>query len=153
MKIYLYFQPWKEETWDSQNKLTSKKSNIWDAEIHKLRDIEPVNSWKSDQRGSEYQILPFTRMNVHIYMKKHTWMSIHTCITHTYSHENMKTTKIKLLHYHASELSLHKWKDINQQLTHWPAHVFTLTSHSITHYSLWNLSRYLTKGKWMQTVW
>lgn len=85
----------------------------------------------------------------HIYELKYTWMSIH--ITHT--HENTKTTKIKLLHYHASELCLHKWKDINQQLRHWPAHVFILTSHNITHYSLWNLSRYLTKGKCMQTVW
>lgn len=116
-----------------------------------IKNIVPVNSWKSDQRGSEYHI--HTHECSHIYELKHTWMSIHTCITHTHSHENMKTTKIKLLHYHASELCLHKWKDINKQLTHWPAHVFILTSHNITHYSLWNLSRYLTKGKWMPTVW
>lgn len=126
MKIYLYFQPWKEETWDSQNYLTGKKSNIWEC-WDTLRVVVPVNNWKSVQGGSECQILPSTRTNAHTYMNLNTreFQYIHYH-AHTHSHENMKTTKTKLLHYAASELCLHIWKDINQQLTHWPAHVFIL---------------------------
>lgn len=96
MKIYLYLQPWKEEIWDSQNNLTSKKSNIWEC-WDTLRDVVPVNSWKSDQGSSEYQIFSSTRMNAHTYMNLNT----HECqYTHvSFIHTHMKIWKQQKLGY------------------------------------------------------
>lgn len=102
MKIYLYFQPWKEETWDSQNNLTGKQSNVWEC-WDTLRVVVPVNSWKSVQGGSECQILPSTRTNAHTYMNLNTreFQYTHVSRTHTFTwnyenNENQTTSSCRL---------------------------------------------------------